>query len=66
MLIEITPKTHLGKLLLRLMQCAASSDPLAFTDIDVSKAINEADGISRDTPNPAPDHSDDIDEGHHD
>ncbi len=38
------PQTHLGKLLEALVQSVASRDPRAFKEVDITKAIEQADG----------------------
>lgn len=40
------PQSNLGKLLLAIVQSVGGTDPRAFVEVDISKAIAEADALS--------------------
>lgn len=40
---KVGPQTDLGKLLEALVQSVGARDPRAFVDVDISKAIQQAD-----------------------
>lgn len=40
------PQTHLGKLLEAIVQSVGARDPQAFLEVDIDKAIKQADGTA--------------------